>query len=556
MTAQFDGYESDTLFNSMQEGGQGVFSLMVDLKNIVEFDSDGVARFARNASAVEPAAVSVAGPAREVLVGQEIRLSLTERSVSPIAGDLKVVWSNGYEGPTYHVRPEDLGKTLTATATFEGADMRPLEVTIECGPVVLASAPEIDRSYVTLTGDALGEQGAPDSGVREFSPAYLYVDSAAFSPAVDSIDVAWLIGGDEVAAETGILPQILDTNLDVTRVGASRNAVVRSEGEVLSPMERFDLLASVEDLEGLPRIFAELLGGEVLPGGAGEALDRVDHEVGKAGVRIKDAGALAASDGDAPEAVDLGQGESATFEPRKVFVDATQPFFTAVFTPPQGSGGNSLTARVTAHRQGAESAVFAVNAGWIGSGAAYSLRDGVAVRVATPRVGEEAWVKVKRKDFEPAAQTLSYQWCLNGQEIPGETESRIEVTPAMRGRELSVFIEASGANAMTTTLDASLGVVGLGDAPEYLGEELRIKGKPRAGEILKIVLEHEFVYPMPDSVEVQWMRGKEIIRGARAMTYPVDLSDVDEKIWARVLLRRLGHATTVLKTPKVRIKST
>jgi hypothetical protein len=52
------------------------------------------------------------------------------------------------------------------------------------------------------------------------------------------------------------------------------------------------------------------------------------------------------------------------------------------------------------------------------------------------------------------------------------------------------------------------------------------------------------------------MRGKEIIRGARAMTYPVDLSDVDEKIWARVLLRRLGHATTVLKTPKVRIKST
>ncbi len=549
MTAQFDGYESDTLFNSMQEGGQGVFSLMVDLKNIIEFDSDGVARFTKNVSPVEPA-VPVQ-PSREVLVGQEIRLSLTERSVSPIAGDLKVVWSNGYEGPTYHVRPEDLGKTLTATATFEGADMRPLEVTIECGPVVLADAPEVDRSYVTLTGDALGEQGAPDSGVREFSPAYLYVDSAAFTPAVDSIDVDWLIGGEDVAAETGILPQVLDANLDVTRVGALRNAVVRSEGEALTPMERFDLLASVENLEGLPRIFAELLGGEVLPGSAGD----LSGNVGVASDESAVIDAHAPSIGNESSVGDNDHGESVERESHQVFVDATQPFFTAVFTPPQGSGGNSLTARVTAHREGAEDAVFAVNAGWIGSGAAYSLRDGIAVRVATPRVGEEAWVKVKRKDFEPAAQTLSYQWCLNGQEIPGETQSRIEVTPAMRGRELSVFIEASGSNAMTTTLDASLGVVGLGDAPEYLGEELRIKGKHRAGETLKILLDHEFVYPAPDSIEVQWMRGKEIIRGERAMSYSVDLADVDEKIWARVLLRKLGHATTVLKTPKVRIKS-
>ena len=79
-------------------------------------------------------------------------------------------------------------------------------------------------------------------------------------------------------------------------------------------------------------------------------------------------------------------------------------------------------------------------------------------------------------------------------------------------------------------------------------------GKARVGRTVQLAFDHQFVLPEPDSVEIQWMRGREPIVGARGLSYQIGLTDVDEKLWARVLLRKLGHATTVLKSAKVRVK--
>lgn len=563
MTGQLDGYESETLFNSMQEGGQGVFSLMVDLKNIVDFG--------------EPKNLNMAVVAREVLVGQELRLELNERSVSPEAGEIKVVWSNGFEGPTYHVRPEDLGTTLTATAIFEGADMRPLEVTIQCGPVVIAPAPTMDRSLITLTGardassdafsgvarevaggalsGALGgasfeSETIPASGIREFEPACLYVDSRAFSSAVDSIDVTWFVGGEEAHTETGITPAVLTSQLDIERITTAHEPAPVQEIPADTPIAE------------LPNLLAELLGGTLMAGlGGGSSSAVLGAEAGVV-ASGQGEGATEDSTGHAFESTERASDSDAVavaslrdVEPAEILVDVTEPFFAAQFIPPQGSAGTSLTVQITAHAQGAESAIVRLNGGWIGQGVAFQLKNAVAVRVADPRVGEAAWAKVKRRDFSPAAEKFTYQWLINGRDLEGETSSHLDVTPMMRGRELSVLIEVSGAKAMTSTLEASLGVVGLGDAPEYLGEDLAITGKPKVGKTLSVSnLEHEFILPEADSIEIQWMRGKELIPGERGMNHVVDLRDVDEKLWARVTLRKLGHASAVLKTPKVRVR--
>lgn len=587
MTSQFDGYESETLFNSMQEGGKGVFSLMVDLKKIVNVGEDLGSAFPLAAEAKD----------RSVLVGQEVRVCLTERSVSPIAGDVKVVWSNGFEGDTYQVKPEDLGTNLTAVATFEGADMRPLEVTIECGPVVLAPAPEIDLARITVTGEGVSGDEHDLYALREYKQAHLYVDSTAFSTPVDSINVRWSVDGTLVGVEKGIEPKVLTSALDLERLVMATN----------EPPAETAIVELPQSIAELPDMLAQLLVGHTIPGLGempavsadltedvmslfdGVAVSEVAPKsipAGKTAVmtdgapRESDQSAgteqssgteqsrsdvaeivaqtpaqiLAASEPGHDAGVPVGAQLLVGSEELEAAVDVTDPFFTASVKLPQGVAGGALSVEITGVTSGTESATVKMFAGVIAAGQSYALKPNVAVRVAEPRVGEEAWAKVKRKNFVPAAETFAYQWLIGGQEIYGETESRVHVTPQMRGRELSVLIEVSGETAVTSTLEASLGVVGLGDAPEYLGDALEIVGKARVGKTLTLTMEHDFVYPDADSVEIQWMRGREPIVGARGLTYEVGIEDAEEKLWARVLLRKLGHASTVLKTSKVRVK--
>lgn len=432
MTAQFDGYESQTLFNSMQEGGQGVFSLMVDLRAAVQLDGSTVAR--------AQGAEQELDAERHLTVGQELNLALTQDSVSPSAADVTVVWSNGYIGPSYAVRPEDIGTTLTATATFAGEDMRPLEVTVEYGDVVRGPAPQLDLNLLSISGEgAPAEKEVPDSGIVEALPALLLVQEDAFSPCADSIDVTWMIGGVSVG---------------------------RSEG-----------------------------------------------------------------------------------------VRTQNGYFTAKFTPEQGTAGSSLTVVLDAHRDGAESSSVRINAGWIGKGTAIALKDNVIVRVFDPVVGEKSTARIKKSDFTPTASSLSFQWMSNDQAIEGETSKSIVVTPELRGRSLSVLVEASGEGALSTTVDIAVGIVGLGDAPEYLGEQPTIKGKARVGNTLRLAnFERVFIEPEADSVEIQWMRGKDAIPGARGKTYEVREADLGEKISARILLRKLGHKSSVLRTEHKRVK--
>lgn len=185
MTTGFDGEDSNTLFNSLEEGGQGVFSLMVDPRQVVAFETEAqsspVPRFQHE---------------RAIRVGQELRVDIRPDSVSPKAHDVTVVWSNGFEGTEYQVRPEDVGTELYATARFAGQDMRPLEVKIECGSVLVGPPATIDLAHIVIASDA--------EVIQELVPVQVCIGPATFSQPVDEVSVDWLRDGIIFASESNI----------------------------------------------------------------------------------------------------------------------------------------------------------------------------------------------------------------------------------------------------------------------------------------------------------------------------------------------------------------
>lgn len=185
MTTSFDGEESNTLFNSLEEGGQGVFSLMVDPRQVVAFEAEP-----------QTSPLTSFQSERAIRVGQELRVDIRPDSVSPKAHDVTVVWSNGYEGTAYQVQPEDVGTELYATARFAGQDMRPLEIKIECGSVLVGPPPVIDVAQIVIASDA--------EAIQELVPTQVGVSPSAFSQPVDGVTVDWLRDGIVFASESDI----------------------------------------------------------------------------------------------------------------------------------------------------------------------------------------------------------------------------------------------------------------------------------------------------------------------------------------------------------------
>ncbi len=223
MTAHFESEESHTLFNSLEEGGQGIFSLMVDPRSVVE-----------RGSTVEP----------EVRVGQELRVAIRPDSVSPVAHDVSVVWSNGFEGPAYLVRPEDVGTDLFALARFAGVDMRPLEVKIECGNVLRGAPVVIDPAAIMIFSS--------EERIAALAPVYVRVPAGGLDAPVDSLEVSWLIDG-EPSGE----PTPASFNEDAQAYDAQVTLADHQGGQVLSVVIRASR-AGRED--GLVTVNAGLIG--------------------------------------------------------------------------------------------------------------------------------------------------------------------------------------------------------------------------------------------------------------------------------------------------------
>gem|GEM_PF-6731662 len=411
VTEHSDGYESETLFSSLQGEARNVFASLEQPEPMTDETADGAAELGADSLN--------AGPQDG-----------TPQDAAPGTGE------NNTGAPD-------------VTDTPDAKDFFP--------------ASTLDLAKVSILGTAEPAEGVvPDTGIAEERPVHVAVNADAFSPAVDSLDVAWLIGGVVVHETDGLEAHRVSNTLEL----------------VSSP--------------------------------------------------------------------ETGGDESAN----------PDAFFGATFTPVQGSAGASLSVELVGHRDGALPSVNRVSAGWIGQGTSITLKEDAVVTVSDPRVGEIATAKIKRTDFVPTATQLRFQWLSNDAEIEGATQRELLVTPSLRGRSLTLLVEADAPGALTSTVDVELGVVALGDAPEYLGETPRIKGSARVGEELRVAgFERDFIEPDAQSVEFQWMRGKESIPGARGKKYEVREADRGEKLWVRIVLRRLGHRSAVVRTDRVRVAS-
>lgn len=393
MTTHFDGEDSNTLFNSLEEGGQGVFSLMVDPRQVIAVEAK---------SPVASTGAQKFELERSIRVGQELRIDIRPDSVSPKANDVTVVWSNGFEGSEYQVQPEDVGTTLFATARFAGEDMRPLEVKIECGDVLVGPPPVIDTSQIVVVSD--------ETLIQELVSLEVGIAAAAFSMPVESVQVAWLLDGVIVETREDILP-----DEDGTGYYAEFCPADESAGQVLS-VRVIGRAAGCED--GVVTINC----GVVAPG-------REIQLSPQAKIRIRE-----------PR---VGKKSKISFEPTEfepvpqtllfqwmINGEAVEGETKAKFRPNPAHRGRKLSVLVIAEHPGYLHTAVDVFLGVIAPGYEPEYYgEPLRLKGKAKVDGKLKVANLDRNLFEPSPQVIEYQWMRAKEQIPGARRKSYSPTP-------------------------------------------------------------------------------------------------------------------------------
>jgi hypothetical protein len=155
--------------------------------------------------------------------------------------------------------------------------------------------------------------------------------------------------------------------------------------------------------------------------------------------------------------------------------------------------------------------------------------------------------------WNPAPDTLSYQWLAGDVAIEGATNQSLAVDPSMLGKPLAVSVTArkSGYSRVSVTssptADVVPGTLTLTDPPT-------LTGSAKPGETL--TLAPAATTPAAQAT-VTWLRSGHRVAGATGSTYALTASDLGSRISARVRLTREGYTTLRVRTPlSARVKST
>lgn len=383
MTTHFDGEDSNTLFNSLEEGGQGVFSLMVDPRRVIAVQAE---------SQVAAPTTQKFELERSIRVGQELRVDIRPDSVSPKAHDVTVVWSNGFEGSEYQVRPEDVGTTLFATARFAGQDMRPLEVKIECGDVLVGPPPIIDASQIVVVSD--------ETLIQELVPLEVGIPLGAFSMPVESVQVAWLLDGVIVESRDDIVPDEDDLGYFAEFFPADESA-----GQVLS-VRVIGRAAGCED--GVVTINC----GVIAPGREIEL-----HPQAKIRIREPRVGTKSKISFEPTEFDPVPQRLSFQW---MINSEAVEGETKVKFRPTPAHRGRKLSVLVVAEHPGYLPTAVDVFLGVIAPGYEPEYYgEPLRLKGKAKVDGKLKVANLDRNLFEPTPQTIEYQWMRAKEQIPG-----------------------------------------------------------------------------------------------------------------------------------------
>lgn len=153
-------------------------------------------------------------------------------------------------------------------------------------------------------------------------------------------------------------------------------------------------------------------------------------------------------------------------------------------------------------------------------------------------------------DTWPEGTSLSYQWKANGVAIKGATTSSMSVTPALKGKRLTVTVtgERAGYETVSHTSRVSKPVA----AGVLSTSTPKISGTAKVGKKLTA---KTGTWTKGTKLSYQWKANGKSIKGATKSTYTPSASTVGKRITVTVKGSKIGYST-VSKTSKATSKIT
>jgi hypothetical protein len=161
----------------------------------------------------------------------------------------------------------------------------------------------------------------------------------------------------------------------------------------------------------------------------------------------------------------------------------------------------------------------------------------------TARVG--SLLGTSSGSWSGAPASYSYQWLVDGYEIPGATSSTYILPPEVAGHRMSarVTVRAPGAPdasaESTTTGLVTLAALRVSKAP-------LIQGKARVGRTLRVTPGR--VVPGAVTTTYRWLRGGKAVADATGSTYRITRRDRGRRVSVRVTYTRPGYGTATIAT--------
>lgn len=211
----------------------------------------------------------------------------------------------------------------------------------------------------------------------------------------------------------------------------------------------------------------------------------------------------------------------------------------ATYTPVPGDVGKTVKVRVTAVKDGYESASRDSAATTpVGKGdLSYSTSPSVT---GTAMVGET--LTAEPGSWTPSDATFSYQWLASGNPIAGATGKTLALTADQVGMKVSVQVTASrtGYNDKQVVSGTTSAVVA---KAVVITNAVRpaVSGTPKVG--VQLTASAGTWAPAGVSLAYQWFRGATAISGATARTYAPVAGDVGQALHVRVTASRTGSAS-------------
>ncbi|MCE1174295.1 MAG: hypothetical protein LWW77_06770, partial [Propionibacteriales bacterium] len=486
----------------------------------------------------------------------------------------------GATGWYYTVTTADVGKAITVSQTSTVAGYTTLTKLSDPTPEVPSGAFTAPDA-VSITGTmAVGQTVTADAGT--------------WTPTPDAVTYQWLRDGDPISGATG--STYLLTAADRAKV-VTVTATVRATGYTTASLTSTNsttvaagsFTSQVPTITGTPTFgktlkasvaawspvanlsWQWLRNGSDITGATGTNYTLTTADIGKAiSVRVvgslngytdtaetsaaTDAVAAATFTGPAQATVsgDLAVGTTLSVEPvtftpvpdavgYQWFADGTpiSGADKATYVITSGDLGATITAAVTASKAGyADLTVTSVAGDPVAQNAFVA---DAAVISGSPVVGQT--LTATSGGWNPTPSTLSYQWRADGADITDATQATFVVTPAQRGKAITVSVtgERAGYADKTVTSAATAKVA----AAELAGStSVTVSGEAIVGSTL--TASDVSWTPTPDSVVIQWLRGGVAIDGASSQTYVLTPADQNKVVTVSVTATKDGYRTVVL----------